>query len=187
MQMIREVVVTTLDASGHAHLAPLGLIEAEAGWIIAPFRPSATLDNLSRSSVAVANYLDDSRVFAGLVTGRRDWPLEPAPPGRPPRLSAALAHADLRVSHVEDHPERPRFHCRIERLETHAPFQGFNRARNAVLEGAILITRLRLLPREKIYAELAYLAIAIEKTAGPDEREAWSWLIAARDEFYASK
>ncbi len=81
----------------------------------------------------------------------------------------------------------PRFHCRIERRQNHAPFQGLNRAANAVLEGAILITRLRLLPREKIDSEIAYLYIAIEKTAGPIEREAWGWLIEARDKFYDLK
>jgi hypothetical protein len=185
--MIREAIVTTLDASGAPHLAPLGLTEVEDGWIVAPFRPSATLDNLLSVPFAVVNYVDDARIFAGLVTGRRDWPLEPAPRGRPPRLTAALSHAELRVVRVENDDVRPRFLCTIERRQNHAPFLGFNRAQNAVLEGAILITRLKLLPREKIDRELAYLAIAVEKTAGPREREAWSWLIAARDGHYAAK
>ena len=46
MPMIREVIVTTVDRSGHAHMAPLGLIEDGDGWIIAPFLPSVTHDNL---------------------------------------------------------------------------------------------------------------------------------------------
>ena len=65
----------------------------------------------------------------------------------------------------------------------HAPFQGFNRAKAAVLELAILVSRLDRLPRSKIEAELAYLTIAIEKTAGAAEREACDWLmerVAAR-------
>lgn len=187
MPMIREVVVTTIDASGDAHLAPLGLIEESEGWIIAPFRPSTTLDNLLSVPFATVNYIDDARIFAGLVTGRRQWPLTSVREGRPPRLQAALAHAELIVSHVDDHTDRPRFHCKVERIETHAPFEGVNRARSAVLEGAILITRLKLLTREKIDQEIAYLSIAIEKTAGPEEREAWGWLIEARDKFYALK
>jgi hypothetical protein len=32
---------------------------------------------------------------------------------------------------------------------------------------------------EKIDREIAYLEIAIDKTAGPDEREAWGWLMDA--------
>ena len=30
---------------------------------------------------------------------------------------------------------------------------------------------------EKIEAEMAYLSIAIEKTAGARERQAWDWLV----------
>ena len=44
-----------------------------------------------------------------------------------------------------------------------------------------------MLPREKIEREIAYLAIAIEKTAGPREHEAWSWLMQKRDAFYAGE
>lgn len=187
MPMIREVVVTTVSASGKAHIAPLGLIEDGEGWIIAPFRPSKTLDNLVSVPFAIANYTDDAMIFAGLVTGRHDWPLVPATMTPAPRLAAALAHAELSVANVEDHAERPHFHCKILHREQHAPFEGFNRARNAVLECAILITRLHILPREKVDQEIDYLSIAIEKTAGPREREAWSWLMQKRDAFYAAK
>ncbi len=33
-----------------------------------------------------------------------------------------------------------------------------------------------MLPWEKVEREMAYLAIAVEKTAGEREREAWGWL-----------
>ena len=42
-----------------------------------------------------------------------------------------------------------------------------------------------MLPREKIEAEIAYLTIAIDKTAGPDEKEAWGWLMRRVDEHFA--
>lgn len=187
MPMIREAVVTTIDRSGKAHLAPLGLIEDGQGWIIAPFRPSTTLDNLMQTPFAVANYTDDARIFAGLVTGRRDWPLVPATKVPVPRLAAALAHAELTIASFEDSAERPHFHCEILHKEHHAPFGGFNRAVNAILECCILLTRLHILPREKIDREIAYLSIAVAKTAGPDEREAWSWLMEKREAFYAGK
>jgi hypothetical protein len=35
-----------------------------------------------------------------------------------------------------------------------------------------------MLPPEKIRAELEYLTIAISKTAGEREQEAWEWLTA---------
>jgi len=60
---------------------------------------------------------------------------------------------------------------------THAPFLGFNRAQAAVIEAAILVSRLEMLPRDKIEKEIAYLQIAVGKTAGTAEQEAWQWLI----------
>jgi hypothetical protein len=63
----------------------------------------------------------------------------------------------------------------------HAPAPGFNRAQAAVIEAAILTSRLHMLPPEKIRAELAYLTIAISKTAGAREQEAWDWLMARID------
>ena len=48
-----------------------------------------------------------------------------------------------------------------------------------MLEGAILVSRLHMLPAEKVEGELRYLKIAIDKTAGEAEREAWGWLMAA--------
>jgi len=41
------------------------------------------------------------------------------------------------------------------------------------------VSRLKRLPMEKISQEMEYLAIAIEKTAGPRELEAWGWLVEA--------
>jgi hypothetical protein len=34
-----------------------------------------------------------------------------------------------------------------------------------------------MLPPDKIAREIAYLRIAIDKTAGPKELEAWGWLM----------
>jgi len=42
--MIRETIVTTLGPDGTPHIAPIGVIVEPAGLVIAPFRPSATLE-----------------------------------------------------------------------------------------------------------------------------------------------
>ena len=177
--MIRETIVTTLSADGVPHIAPFGLIAAPGGWVIAPFYPSTTLANLRAVPFAVANHTDDVRVFAGCLTGRRDWPLLASERVPVPRLAASLAHAEMAVVSVAEDAQRPRFLCRVVHEATHAPFRGHNRAQAAVIEAAILVSRLGLLPREKIERELACLEIAIGKTAGEAEREAWGWLMAA--------
>jgi uncharacterized protein len=179
MPMIRETIVTTVSAAGVPHIAPIGLIEAEGGWIIAPFRPSTTLENLRAVPFAVANHTDDVRVFAGCLTRRRDWPLAPAEHVPVPRLAVSLAHDELAVMRVDEDEQRPRFLCRVVHGALHAPFRGHNRAQAAVIEAAILVSRLAFLPREKIEREIAYLEIAIGKTAGEAEREAWQWLMEA--------
>jgi hypothetical protein len=175
--MIRETIVTTASADGTVHMAPLGLIADGDGWIIAPFHPSKTLDNLRAVPFAVANYSDDVRVFAGCLTGRHPWPTVTSDEVPVQRLAGALAHAELAVERVTEDAQRPRFHCRVLRIVSHAPFLGFNRAQAAVIEAAILVSRLDMLPREKVEQEIAYLQIAISKTAGDAEREAWGWLM----------
>jgi uncharacterized protein len=185
MPMIRETVVSTMDRAGTLHFAPLGIIADGDGWIIAPFRPSTTLDNLRDVPFAVANFTDDVRVFAGCLTGRGQWPAAACEEIAIPRLASALAHAELAVTRTMEDEQRPRFYCRVLRTVTHAPFKGFNRAQAAVIEAAILVSRLPMLPRDKIQREIDYLEIAVSKTASVAENEAWAWLMERIREFYA--
>lgn len=179
--MIAETIVTTQNEKGETHIAPLGLIADGSGWIIAPFRPSRTLDNLLENPFAVASHTDDVRVFAGCITGRRDWPLVAVANGKGKRLEAAVSHWELQVDRLTDDAQRPRFHCKLVHAGAHRPWTGYNRAQAAVLELAVLSTRLGMLPPEKVEAELKYLQIAIDKTAGERELEAWGWLMARID------
>ncbi len=176
MPLIRETIVTTTDREGRVHIAPIGIIANGDGWIIAPFRPSATLENLQAVPFAIANYTDDVRVFAGCLTGRPDWPTLAADRVPVPRLAGALAHAELVVVRTTEDEQRPRFHCRVVHTATHAAFRGFNRAQAAVIEAAILASRLDFLPRDRVEREIAHLQSAVEKTGGPPEHEAWEWI-----------
>lgn len=185
--MIREVIVTTVNREGSVHIAPMGVREEEGRVILAPFRPSTTLDNVLTTGCATVNLTDDVRVFAGCLTGRRDWPTLTCAKTAGVRLEGALAHRELRLAHLDDDAQRPRLYMDVVYEETHGGFRGFNRAQGAVLECAILVSRLHMLPAEKIDAELRYLEIAIEKTAGPAEREAWSWLLERIEAFRSNK
>lgn len=185
MPEIRECIVTTMDAQGRVQIAPLGLIAEGSCWILAPFRPSTTLDNLAAVPFAAASHTDDVRVFAGCLTGRRDWPLASCAAVPVPRLAGALSHWELKVESVEADEVRPRFCCRIVQEETHAPFRGHSRAKTAVIEAAILLSRLHMLVREKVESEIAYLGIAVTKTGTPHDLEAWSWLMDKIERHYA--
>jgi len=96
--MIRETIVTTVSAAGAVHIAPLGIIADGEGWIIAPFRPSVTIDNLRAVPFAVANYTDDVRIFAGCLTGRKDWPTVGSGEVPVPRLGPPWPMRSLRSS-----------------------------------------------------------------------------------------
>ncbi|HUL41052.1 MAG TPA: DUF447 domain-containing protein [Burkholderiales bacterium] len=175
--MIFETIVSTRANDGRVHIAPMGIREDRGMILLAPFRPSTTLDNVLESNCAVVNCCDDVRVFAGCLTDRRDWPTVPADKVPCVRLESALAHCELKLDHMDEDELRPRLYCQVVHRVNHLPFRGFNRAQAAVLEAAILVSRLQMLPWDKIESEVKYLAIAIEKTAGPAEREAWGWLL----------
>ena len=168
--MIREAVIITLNEDRSPHLTPLGYRRGpDEQVILAPFVPSQTLENLRARGVAVLNFTDDVRVIAGCLTGHRDWPLMPTHTIPAYRLRDALAHYELEVDRLDDDPQRPTFYCKIRTCENHQPFLGYNRAQAAVLEAAILATRLDWLEPAKVRDELTYLAIAIQKTAGANE------------------
>jgi hypothetical protein len=181
--MIIESIVTTQARDGAVHIAPIGVIWRDKTAVLAPFRPSTTLDNLAAHPFAVINHTDDVRVFAGCLTGRRDWPTRPADKIVGHVLADALSHQEVAVERRDEDETRPRFSCRVVHAANHRPFAGFNRAQAAVIEAAILVSRLHILPRDKVEREIAYLEIAIGKTAGPREREAWLWLTERIAEF----
>ena len=183
--MIHETILTTMNTEGDVHIAPFGITVGEDSLVIAPFRPSHTLDNSLDNPHAVINYTDDVQVFAGCLTHRRHWETRPAVEVPGVILCQALAHTEVRVTKIDDDKQRPHLHCKPVYDEMHAPFQGFNRAQGAVIEAAILISRLEILPLEDVENEIAYLSTAVEKTAGPKELKAWEWLMEYLEEFKA--
>jgi hypothetical protein len=181
--MIQEIIVTTQNSLNVVHIAPMGIHVNGDDFIILPFRPSITLNNLLECKTAVLNYCDDVRVFAGCLTGRRNWPLIGAEKINAQVLECALAHTEVELVRIIDDPTRPKLFCKAVHTVNHAPFLGFNRAQHSVLEAAILISRLNRLPLEKIESEIDYLRIGLEKTAGARELEAWGWLMAVIEKF----
>lgn len=185
--MIYETIVTSTGADGTPHIAPFGVREQAGLVLLAPFRPSTMLDNVLRTRCAVINATDDVRIFAGTLTGRRDWPVKRAKWVDGWVLQNALSHRELGLVDVKDDAVRPELVFRVVHQANHAPFRGFNRAQSAVLEAAVLVSRLHMLPIEKIEAEVRYLAIAVKKTAGEHEWQAWNWLMESIENHKAER
>lgn len=181
--MIQETIITSTGANGYVHISPMGIHVQDDQYIIMPFRPSTTLEHVLATGHAVMNHTDDVRIYAGCLTGHRDWPLANTVIVNGKRLEGCLSHQELELVRIKNDHQRPRLYCRMVHQQTHAPFQGFNRAQFAVLEAAILVSRLSMLPWQKISTELEYLEIAVKKCAGEREREAWEWLMHAIDQY----
>ena len=185
--MIVETIICTVDVDNKPHIAPFGVRFEGEHVVISPYKPSTTLINILSCKFAVMNMTDDVRVFAGALTGRNDWPLLPVNNNVGYRLADCLAHTVLQLLEVRDDETRPQLLMQVISSENHQSFQGFNRAQAAVVELSILVSRLHMLPKEKVMAERAYLQIAIDKTGGARELEAWRWLTEKVDCFYAEQ
>lgn len=175
--MIYETIITSCSATGEVHVAPFGIQWQEGRVVIMPFQPSTTLDNILKTQLAVMNLSDDVRVFAAAIAKKTSVATVAIADMPAARLRDSLAHHVLALDQVEEDAVRPKLWMRVVSSEMHAPFMGFNRAQAAVIELAVLVSRLQRLPVEKITQEMQYLQIAIDKTAGPRELEAWQWLV----------
>ena len=185
--MIFETIITTINSEGQPHVTPFGVRYEGENVLIAPFKPSTTLSNILATKQAVMNLTDDVRVFAAALTNRQAWELLPTSHVNGFRLKNCQQHVELALIEMREDSSRPQLVMQKIYAQNHQSFNGFNRAQAAVIELAVLVSRLHMLPLEKIQAEMQYLQIAIDKTAGEHELQAWSWLIEKIAKFKADQ
>jgi uncharacterized protein len=174
--VIIETIVTTVDANGSINFAPMGVEWGDDTIVLKPFLETTTFRNLNATGVAVVNLTDDAMLFAQGAISSPQFPSIPATVVKGAVLEAACSWRELRVVTIDATPPRSRIEARVVHRGTRREFIGFNRARHAVLEAAILATRTHLLPAEQIREEYARLQVVVDKTAGPREREAMDLL-----------
>jgi len=180
MPLVLEGLVTTVEADGKMHLAPMGphVDRDMRRFLLRPFPTSQTYQNLLVHREGVLHVTDDVLLLARAAIGR----VEPEPPHRPARrvrgfvLCDACRAFEFRVKSVDDSEPRIKIECEVVRAESLRDFLGFNRAKHAVVEAAILATRVHLLSPEVINEELARLAVLVEKTGDEQERTAFALL-----------
>jgi uncharacterized protein len=174
--VIIESIVTTVDVNGSINFAPMGVEWGDETIVLKPFLETTTFRNLSATGVAVVNLSDDAMLFAQGAISSPQFPSVPATIVEGAVLEAACSWRELRVVTIDATPPRSRIEAQVVHRGTRREFIGFNRARHAVLEAAILATRTHLLPAEQIREEYARLQVMVDKTAGPREREAMDLL-----------
>ena len=175
-----EGIVTTLNDDGSPHVAPMGpIVDANfERMLLRPFCTSITYQNLKRSGQGVLHVTDDVDLLARAAVGR----LETMPPLRQAAAVDGVILADacrwyaFRVESVDDSEERTAIVAQVVDGGRLRDFFGFNRAKHAVIEAAILATRIELLDAKLILSEFERLAAAVAKTGGIEERRAFDFL-----------
>ncbi len=175
--MIVEGLVTSVDSSGALNVAPMGpIVEGDFDKILLrPFQPSTTFNNLSATRCGVFHVVDSVDVIARAAIGQ----LHELPPANPAHkvngfvLNDCCRWFEFVVDEVDASEARSRISSTIVHRGERRPFYGFNRARHAVIEAAILATRLHLLPRHEVLTTLQFLQPAVEKTGGETETAAF--------------
>lgn len=193
--MILEAIVTSVDLNGNVNLAPMGPVVADDfgeqkdpdRLMLKPFNSSRTYRNLIATGKAVVHVTDDVSLFARTAVGEMstnevaglvqrwegsDWW----------RLRSCHRWLAIQVESVSEDQPRVEMDCRVVHSEIEKPFFGFNRAKFAVIEAAILATRTHLLSADQIQAELDRLRPLIDKTGGQTEHSAFEFLRKTIDE-----
>jgi hypothetical protein len=174
--VIIESIVTSIDPAGRVNFAPMGVEWDEETIVLKPFLETTTFRNISATRAAVVNLTDDAMLFAQGAISSPQFPSFPAEVVRGVVLEAACSWRELEVTTIDDTPPRSRIETRVVHRGVRREFLGFNRARHAVLEAAILATRTHLLPPEEIRDDYARLQVIVDKTAGPREQAAMALL-----------
>ena len=180
--MILEGLITTRNPDGTIRVRPMGPVFSDAhadSFLLRPYEPSGTLDNLLRTGEGVLHVTDNVLLIAQAALKQ----LKSCPPAH---AAVTVEGAVLEEScHWQEfkvvghRPNSPRheLNCHVLHRGTHRNFWGFNRARHAVLEATILATRIGILPDHEIRAAMVALQVPVEKTAGPVEITAWNLVL----------
>lgn len=183
--MILEGIVTTLGEGGALNVAPMGprVGTDMARFVLRPFQTSTTFRNLARHRQGVLHVTDDVLLFARAALGLDlEEPTRPADVVEGVILTRACRYHEFRVEDVDDREERATITAETVAEGRLRDFFGFNRAKHAVIEAAVLATRAHFLPLPALLADMGRLWSPVEKTGGVAERAAFRLL---RDHVHA--
>lgn len=178
--MILEGLVTTLAPDGTLNVAPMGpqVGATLARFTLRPYRTSTTYKNLKAGGEGVFHVTDDVLLLARAAISKVvDAETRPATVVRGRILEVTGRYHEFRVLDLDDRADRTTI--RVETVaegRQSADLFGLNRAKHAVVEAAILATRLDFLPPAEVLADFARLAVLVEKTGGLAEHQAFGLL-----------
>lgn len=178
---ILEGLLATYAEDGQPHLAPMGpLVRSDMRRLwLRPFKTSTTYANLKRRGGGVFHVTDDveliARTAVGSLAEQPRWNREYAVAG--PVLADACRWYAFRIESLDDAGERTSIVAEIVQHGALRECAGFNRAKHAVIEAAILATRLQILDASTVDVEMKRLEIVVNKTGAAAEHRAFKFLL----------
>ncbi|MCC9608145.1 DUF447 family protein [Blastopirellula sp. JC732] len=178
-RLVLESLVTTIGDDGAVNVAPMGPLvdRALTQFTLRPFQTSRTFENLHRGSPVVVHVTDDVELLAaaaiGASTAALVGPMTRCAVTGGVILQNACRWYALKVVKLDDSQDRATIECEVAASGRLRDFFGLNRAKHAVVEAAILATRVDLLPIPEIEADLEQLRPLIQKTGGAAETRAF--------------
>ena len=179
-ELIIEGLLTTWDRGDCVNLSPMGArINALGKRLqLRPFKTSRSYSNLMETNSGVFHITDDVHLIAraaigdvqpmaelSMITGAKAY-----------RLKDTCRWYLVELDTAEQEGPRATLEMTIQQSGRVRDFAGFNRAKHAVIEAAILATRVGILPDQEIRHQLTALEPWITKTGGLPERDAFALL-----------
>jgi hypothetical protein len=178
--VINEGIVTTVNDDGTVNISPMGaLVDRQiTRLVLRPYQTSTTYRNLKRTRNGVFHVTDDVELLARAAVSSvaDDVELVPVEQIGGFRLADTCRWYAFTVKQLDESGERMCIECEVVTHGRVRDFFGFNRAKHAVVEAAILATRTQLLPADHLLQEFQRLSILITKTAGDQEERAFRFL-----------
>ena len=178
--MIIEGLLATTSASGAFHLVPMGprITGDIDSLLLRPFEGSESLENLRRNRCGVFHITDDVLLLAKAAIHNLETSPESVatPSGKCRRLADCCRWFECEVTQISETPPRIEVECEVVDQGFVRHWSGFNRAKHAVIEAAILATRIKFIAASEVEAEFERLAVPIAKTGGHQEHRTFAFL-----------
>ncbi|MEZ6047331.1 MAG: DUF447 family protein [Planctomycetaceae bacterium] len=171
--MILEGIVTTCNRAGEVNIAAMGpIVEEEMqSLLLRPFQSTTTYQNLKQNPVGVFHIVDDVELLVRAALNQFESAPElfPAEKIQGSVLKQTCRWYEFEVTELDDSRDRTEIRVKVVHTGHQQEFLGFNRAKHAVIEFAILASRLFMLSEEEVVNQYHQLKTIVDKTAGPQE------------------
>lgn len=178
--LVIEGLLTTSDSAGDVNLSPMGprIDIPRKKMVLRPFKTSRSFANLIETKSGVFHITDDVNLIARAAVGSIDpWPqMVQIIDTDVYRLCDTCQWFLLELASIEQEGERATLQLNILKMGRVRDFIGFNRAKHAVIEAAILATRVGILSDSDITSQMEMLRSWVDKTGGVSEHDAYSFL-----------